>query len=216
LEQGQNGAFYRALTSLLPPGGTLLDLACGDGSFLKEALSAGAHSVEGVEISNQGILECVRSGLTVHHGDITEGLTSHTDQSFDCVSLIRSLELFDRPEPVLDEMLRVGRKALVTFTNFGHIRLGIRYLATGILPSNEPTRLGGTPARLTLPHFRSYCDSQDIRIEIVKAAPKTILSSLCVNWFAEEIAVVISRPQSSGKPKAAQPPGRASKSGGNG
>jgi methionine biosynthesis protein MetW len=215
LTQGHNGAFYRALTSLLPPGGTLLDLACGDGAFLKEALAAGARSAEGVEISNQGILECVRSGLTVHHGDITEGLLTHTNRSFDCVSLIRSLELFEKPEPVLNEMLRVGRRALVTFTNFGHVRLGLRYLATGILPSNHPERLGGPPARLTLPHFRSYCRSAGITLEKVVPVPKTFLSSLCAEWFAEEIAVVLSRPHTSDAPEAVQLPLGTVKPGGN-
>jgi SAM-dependent methyltransferase len=189
-----NGAFYRALTKLLPPGGTLLDLACGDGAFLKEALAAGARSADGVEISQDGILSCVQAGLTVHHGDITEGLTSYPDQSFDCVSLIRSLELFPNPEPVIDEMLRVGKTALVTFTNFGHVSLGVRYLLTGVLPSNDPERLGGSPARITLPHLQRYCARAGIKLTRVESMPRTFCSSLCAEWFAEEIAVLLSRP----------------------
>ncbi len=194
MENNTDGAFYRALTKLLPPGGTLLDLACGDGDFLKAALAAGASSADGVEISQDGILACVQAGLTVHHGDITEGLTSHPDQSFDCVSLIRSLELFPNPEPVIDEMLRVGKTALVTFTNFGSLRLGIRYLLTGILPSANPDRLGGSPARITLSHLKHYCARTGIVLTRVRPLPVTFCSSLCAEWFAEEIAVVLSRP----------------------
>ncbi|GEM_PF-2238770 len=198
--------FYAALTDLLPPGGTLLDLACGDGALLKAALAAGAGAAEGVEISQEGVLACVQAGLTVHHGDITDGLTTHSDRSFDCVSLIRSLELFEKPEPVLEEMLRVGRRVLLTFTNFGRLSLALRFLATGILPSNDPERLGGPPARLTLPHLKHYCAHVGIRVEQIQPVPKTLLSNLLVEWYAEEIAVVLSRPPKTGAQEPVQLP----------
>lgn len=185
--------FYQSLTVLLPSHGTLLDLACGDGLFLRLALAAGAKTAEGVEISPSGVLACVQSGLSVHHGDITEGLTSYPDRSFDCVSLIRTLELFERPEPVLDEMLRVGRSALVSFTNFGHWRYSLQRWTTGILPGAEPGRLGGPPARLTLPHLERYCAKNGIQIDRIMATPHTTLGSLWPRRFAEDIAVILSR-----------------------
>jgi methionine biosynthesis protein MetW len=185
--------FYHSLTGLLPSGGTLLDLACGEGEFLQAALEAGAKTAEGVEISQAGVLACVQAGLAVHHGDITEGLTTYPDDSFDCVSLIRTLELFDKPEPVLDEMLRVGRSALITFTNFAHWRQGFRQVTTGILPGTEPNRLGGPPARLTLAHLRHYCSYAGIRIDRIVPIPRNSLSRICPNWYAEEIAAVLSR-----------------------
>lgn len=194
--------FYNSLTDLLPSGGTLLDLACGEGEFLQAALKTGAKTAEGVEISQAGILACVQAGLAVHHGDITEGLTTYPDDSFDCVSLIRTLELFDMPEPVLDEMLRVGRSALITFTNFAHWRQGFRQLTTGILPGTEHNRLGGPPARLTLAHLRHYCAYANIRIERIVPIPRNTLSQICPNWYAEEIAAVLSRPV---RPEQAEP-----------
>lgn len=198
--------FYRSLTDLLPSGGTLLDLACGDGVFLRSALDTGAKSAEGVEISQSGVLACVQSGLSVHHGDITEGLTSYPTRSFDCVSLIRTLELFEKPEPVLDEMLRVGRTALVTFTNFAHWNQRTRRWATGILPGAEDGRLGGAPARLTLSHLKRYCGQTGIRIERVAPVPHTALSALCPGLFAEEIAAVLSRPATQTIPEPVQLP----------
>jgi methionine biosynthesis protein MetW len=198
--------FYRSLTDLLPPGGTLLDLACGDGVFLRSALDAGAKSAEGVEISQSGVLACVQSGLSVHHGDITEGLTSYPDDSFDCVSLIRTLELFEKPEPVLDEMLRVGRSALVTFTNFAHWNQRTRRWMTGILPGAEDGRLGGAPARLTLAHLKRYCCQSGIRIERIAPVPQNTLSSLFPGLFAEEIAAVLSRPSPAKHPEPVQLP----------
>jgi methionine biosynthesis protein MetW len=198
--------FNASLTALLHSGGTLLDLACGDGDFLRAALKAGAKSAEGVEISQSGVLACVQKGLSVHHGDITEGLTSFPDQSFDCVSLIRTLELFERPEPVLDEMLRVGKTALVTFTNFGHWNQRTRRWMTGILPGAEDGRLGGAPARLTLAHLRRYCGQTGIRIERIAPMPHAVLSDLFPGVFAEEIAAVLSRPLPARPPEPVQLP----------
>lgn len=195
--------FYRSLTALLPPKGTLLDLACGDGEFLRAALAAGAKDAEGVEISQEGILACVQSGLTVHHADITEGLTTYPDASFGCVSLIRSLELFNRPEPVLDEMLRVGRTALVTFTNFGQWRHSLRRWTHGVIPGAEKGRLGGSPARLTLHHLRRYCNRAGIRVERIAPLPPTVFSALSSGFFAPEIAVLLSRPAASPKAEEA-------------
>jgi methionine biosynthesis protein MetW len=183
-----------------------LDLACGDGVFLRAALEAGAKTAEGVEISQSGVLACVQSGLSVHHGDITEGLTSYPDDSFDCVSLIRTLELFEKPEPVLDEMLRVGRTALVTFTNFGHWNQRTRRWTTGILPGAEDGRLGGAPARLTLAHLKRYCGQTGIRIVRIAPVPQSTPSSLCPSLFAEEIAAVLSRPSPTKHPEPVQLP----------
>ena len=185
--------FYRRLARLLPPRASLLDLACGDGVFLREALARGATRALGVEISESGVLNCVQSGLSVYHGDITEGLTSYPDGSFDCVSLIRTLELLPKPEPVLDEMLRVGREVLVTFTNFGHLRHGLRYLFTGTVPGAVKASLGGPPSRLTLPLFRKYCRSHAIEIVQITPLPLTWRARVLPSLFAREFAVRVRR-----------------------
>jgi len=170
-----------------------LDLACGDGDFLKEALAAGAPKAVGVEISESGILNCVQAGLSVYHGDITEGLSSYPDHSFDCVSLIRTLELLPKPEPILDEMLRVGREVLITFTNFGHLRHGLKYFFTGVVPGAVPLSLGGPPSRLTLALFKAYCRKQNIEIRQVTPLPSTWRARMLPGLFAREFAVRLSR-----------------------
>lgn len=185
--------FYRDLARLLPVEASILDLACGDGDFLQEALAAGASRAVGVEISENGVLRCVQAGLTVYHGDITEGLTSYPNRSFDCVSLIRTLELLQKPEPVLDEMLRVGRTALVTFTNFGHLKHGLRYLLTGKVPGANRGTLSGPPARLTLPLLKAYCRREGIEILKVVSLPCTWRSRISRGYFAREIAVLLKR-----------------------
>lgn len=184
---------YGQLAMLLPKGASLLDLACGDGTFLREALSRGAKRACGVEISEEGVRQCVQAGLSVHHGDITEGLTDYPDASFDCVSLIRTIDLLAEPEPVLDEMLRVGRSILLSFTNHGRLAERLRLLVFGAVPGPAPGRLGGPPARLSLPLLRRFFKRRGIRIDRLMPLGGGPLARLCPGLFAREIAMLLSR-----------------------
>ena len=190
-KDGPGTDFYRDLTGLLAPESSLLDLACGDGIFLREALRAGAGCVVGVELSENGVMGCVSAGLSVYQGDITEGLVDYPDRSFDCVSLIRTVDLLAHPEPVLAEMLRVGHTALLTFTNFGHWRHRLRFALTGSTPATAPGCLGGPPARMSYADLRRYCRRQ--RIGIVRAAifPRTAAAKTLPSLFAREAAVML-------------------------
>lgn len=184
---------YQALARVLPPGASVLDLACGDGTFLREALRTGAGRGVGVELSEEGVLQCVATGLAVYQGDITEGLADYPDGSFDCVSLIRTIELLDRPEPVLDEMLRVGRMVLLTFINLGHWRYRLRYLLTGDVPAAITNNLGGPPTRLSYPLFRRYCRRSGIGIARRLPFPAHSLAGVLPGLFAREMAVLLKR-----------------------
>ncbi len=186
---------YRVLARTLPPGSAVLDLACGDGVFLREALQAGAGRVVGVELSEEGVLQCVAAGLAVYQGDITEGLADYRDDSFACVSLIRAVELLDRPEPVLREMLRVGRTAWLTFTNFGHWRHRLQYLLTGHVPGiHAPAHnLGGPPTRLSYPLFRRHCRRSGIGIVRRIPFPAHPLARALPSLFARELAVLLEK-----------------------
>ncbi len=188
-----DAAIYRKLALLLPAGAALLDLACGDGTFLHEALRRGARRAVGVEISEEGVLQCVRAGLAVHQGDITEGLTDYPDASFDCVSLIRTIELLAGPEPVLHEMLRVGRRVLLSFTNYGCLRERLRFLLRGAMPGPSLGRLSGPPARLSLASFKRYCRGNEIRLLRLLPLRGGFLGRCAPGLFAPEIAVMLSK-----------------------
>lgn len=189
----RKGDLHRLLVDCLPPGATVLDLACGDGTFLREALAAGARRVVGVELSEEGVLGCVASGLSVYQGDITDGLADYPDASFDCVSLIRTVELLDHPEPVLDEILRVGRTGLLTFYNFGHWRHRLRYLLTGHVPAATGRDLGGPPTRLSHSLFRRYCRRKRIDITRLIPFPGHPLAAILPGLFARELAVLLEK-----------------------
>ncbi|MCL6614444.1 MAG: methionine biosynthesis protein MetW [Firmicutes bacterium] len=186
-------SLYRLLARILPEGGALLDLACGDGTFLREALWAGAAHAVGVELSEEGVLRCVAAGLTVYQGDITEGLADYPDGSFDCVSLIRTVELLSHPEPVLREMLRVGRTALLTFVNLGHWRHRLWFLFGGRVPGTAPEGLDGFPTRLSLPFFRRYCRKAGIAIVRWIPFPPHPLARILPGLFAHELAVLLAK-----------------------
>jgi len=183
--------YYNTLAQLLPRECMLLDLACGDGAFLRVSLRRGAKRAAGVELTEDGVLGCVAAGLSVHQGDITEGLEDYPDNSFDCVSLIRTVELMSRPEPVLAEMLRVGRQALLSFTNYGHWRHRLRFALKGVVPGTDQSQLGGAPARLTLPLLRCHCRRTGISLRQLIALPDKPLARLWPGLFARELAVVL-------------------------
>ena len=140
-------------------------------------------------------VKLLAAGLAVYQGDITEGLADYRDGSFACVSLIRTVELLDRPEPVLREMLRVGRTGLLTFNNFGHWRHRLRYLLTGQVPTFiSPDRdLGGPPTRLSYPLFRRYCRKSGIRIVRRIPLPAHPSARAFPSLFARELAVMLER-----------------------
>ncbi|MEP7276099.1 MAG: methionine biosynthesis protein MetW, partial [Betaproteobacteria bacterium] len=111
---------YATIAGWVAPGARILDLGCGDGGLmasLRVARDAGGY---GVEIDEAGFLASVQNGVDVIQGDLERGLAGFDDNSFDCVILSQTLQAMRHIEEIVDEMLRVGREAIVTFPNFGH------------------------------------------------------------------------------------------------
>ena len=104
------------------PGSRVLDLGCGDGSLLAALQEQRQVSGYGLEIDPENVATCVRSGVNVIQADIDAGLQQFQSGSFDYVLMTQALQALHHPERSLDEMLRIGRTAIVTFPNFGHWR----------------------------------------------------------------------------------------------
>ncbi len=146
----------------------VLDLGCGDGLLLEYLFQHKRVQGFGVEISHDGVHACIARGLPVYHGDIDQGLSDHQDDSFDYVILSLTLQAVRRPEFVLQEMLRVGKKIIVSFPNFGHWRIRAHLAFGGRMPRTRllPDSWYDTPnAHLcTILDFQDLCDKMEIRI----------------------------------------------------
>ena len=122
------------LAGFIPPGCRVLDLGCGDGMLLDYLVRQKHVHGRGIEISEAGVLACVRRGLSVRQGNLQEGLADYPDRSFDYVVLSQTLPFLSDPGMILREMLRVGARGLVSFPNWGYWRCRLKLLFTGRMP----------------------------------------------------------------------------------
>ena len=128
---------YAIISDLVEPGSKLLDLGCGDGELLAWLAANKNVTARGVEISPARVQRCIAQGLSVYQGDIDTGLADYPDQCFDFVILSQTLQETHRPLNVLREMLRVGRRVIVAFPNFGHWSMRLSMLLTGRAPKTK-------------------------------------------------------------------------------
>ncbi len=160
---------YEAICHLVEEKSRVLDLGCGNGNLLKLLrLKKHVHGI-GVEKSDEKIFECIQKGISVHHGDIDVGLADYPDHSFDYVILSETLQEVHKPSLVIQEMLRVGKWAIVTFPNFGNWRVRLQILFTGCTPMTKslPYQWYETPnvQYMSVSDFLHFCKEKDYVIE---------------------------------------------------
>ena len=122
------------VAELVAPGSKVLDVGCGDGELLR--LLAEERNVDGrgIELSQQGVNDCVAKGLSVIQGDADADLADYPDDAFDYVILSQTLQATRRPRVVLEHMLRIGRRAIVSAPNFGHWSVRAQLAFLGRMP----------------------------------------------------------------------------------
>ncbi len=153
---------------LIPEESKVLDLGCGDGALLEYLVQDKRVRGRGIELSEEGILACVRRGLSVRQGNLEEGLADYPNQSFDYVILSQTLPFLDDPTMILQEMLRVGKKSVVSFPNWGYWQCRLSLLLTGRIPQapDLPQRWHDRPRwqAFTVTDFARLCQEIGIRI----------------------------------------------------
>jgi methionine biosynthesis protein MetW len=151
----------------IAPGSRVLDLGCGDGSFLAHLKATKDVHGFGLEIDADNIQRCIESGVNVIEQNMDNGLGNFESQSFDTVVLAQTLQALQRPDVILDEMLRVGRNCILTFPNFAYWRHRA-YLGLGRMPKSEqlPYEWYNTPNvhLCTIHDFDQLCRKKNIRV----------------------------------------------------
>jgi methionine biosynthesis protein MetW len=159
----------RVVASFVDPGARVLDIGCGDGQLLKWLEEAKGVDGRGIELSQKGVNEAVARGVSVVQGDADRDLGNYPDGAFDFVILSQTLQATRHPRLVLEELLRIGRKAIVSFPNFGHWRIRWMLATGGRMPitHNLPCSWYDTPNIhfCTIRDFLALSDEVGARIE---------------------------------------------------
>ena len=158
---------FKIISDLIEKNSRVLDVGCGDGELMNFILNNISKDIRGIEISKNNVQKCISKGLTVIEGDAERDLYQFPESSFDFVILSQTLQAFLNPEKVLDELLRVGKKAIVTIPNFGHWRVRLNLLFKGTMPITEtlPHKWYNTPNlhMCTIKDFSNFCDNKEIK-----------------------------------------------------
>jgi len=158
---------FEVIARWVQPGDTALDLGCGDGSLLAFLRDTRQVKGYGVEADPDRVVACIRNGVNVLQIDLEKGLTDFNDGQFDHVIMSLSLQAVHHTEKILDEMLRVGREAVVSFPNFGYWKHR-QAILNGRMPVSEtlPYEWYDTPnvRFFTIADFEALCEQRGIRI----------------------------------------------------
>jgi methionine biosynthesis protein MetW len=166
---------FKVIAELIEKDTRVLDVGCADGTLMKFLKDNKNIDIRGLELSKDKVQECIAKGLTVIEGNAEKDLKQFPEKSFDYVVLSQTLQAFLNPEVVMSELLRVGKKAIVTIPNFGYWKVRLHLLTKGTMPITKtlPDEWYNTPNL-------HMCSIKDF-VYFVKSRNFKIFKSLALN-----------------------------------
>ena len=125
---------FKIISDLIDKNSHVLDVGCGDGILMQFLIKEKKVNIRGIEISKTKVQNSIAKGLTIIEGNAEEDLKQFPDKSFDYVILSQTLQAFFNPEKVINELLRIGKQAIVTIPNFGYWKIRLHLLFKGTMP----------------------------------------------------------------------------------
>ena len=157
-----------AIAEWIEPGSAVLDLGCGDGELLEYLVAEKGVRGMGVDIDLDKIVACARKGIPVVQKDLNGSLECFDTGSYDYVIVSQTIHQLKEPDRMLAEALRIGRRAIVSFPNFGHYSLRLQLLVSGRMPKSSalPFEWYRTPNihLMTIADFETFCRERGLRI----------------------------------------------------
>ena len=191
---------FKIISNFIENNTRVLDVGCGDGTLMQFLKNNKKIDIRGIEIAKKNAQKCVSKGLTVIEGDAEKDLTQFPNTSFDFVILSQTLQAFLNPEIVIEELLRIGKKAIVTVPNFGFWKVRLHLLTKGTMPitKNLPDEWYNTPNihMCTIKDFYNFCYKRQIKLDKALALHNEKTSSinernLNIKNFSAELGIFL-------------------------
>ncbi len=179
---------FRIISDLIVSNSHVLDVGCGDGILMEFLIKEKSVNIRGIEISKAKVQNCISKGLTIIEGNAEEDLKQFPDKSFDYVILSQTLQAFLNPEKVINELLRIGKQAIVTIPNFGYWKIRLHLLFKGTMPITRtlPDEWYNTPNihLCTIRDFVSFSKAKNFKLSksiALKSNKPTFIKSSNLN-----------------------------------
>ncbi|WDE99205.1 methionine biosynthesis protein MetW [Lentisphaera profundi] len=182
-------ANFSLITSLVESNTRVLDLGCGQGKLLKYLMVEKQCTAQGIDMSQQEVIDCIANAVPVLQLDLEEGMSFFKDKSFDFVIISQTMQQVHNPDKLIREAMRVGKKVIVSVHNLAYWKSRLQITLKGMMPNTKhlPYDWYNTPnIHLgSIRDFYSMCNKEDFRITNVSAGGGHVLKSMNKNFFSE-------------------------------
>ena len=191
---------FKIIANLLPAKSRVLDVGCGDGTLIEALINQKEIDARGVELEENKVKQCISKGLFVIQGNAETELNQFPDKAFDFVVLSQTLQAFYQPENVLDELLRIGKKVIISIPNFGYWQVRASLLFFGKMPVTKslPDFWYNTPNlhMCSIKDFYQFCNKKKIKMDKIISINNERTSSinrinLEVKNFLSEVGIFL-------------------------